>query len=84
MKVFVLFGQRPCRYEGEYAPEALAVADEWTEEDNPDYMREQLATHQASKEFAHLQVVEIWLDGAKLMEVLFPKVPTIPAKIITG
>lgn len=82
MKVYILFGQRPCRYEGEYAPEALAVADEWTEEDNPGYMREQLATEQAKGDFAHLQIVQIALDGAKLMEVLTPKTPSIPAKII--
>lgn len=84
MKVYILFGQRPCRYEGEYAPEAIAIADEWTEEDNPDYMREQLATNQASGEFSHLRVIEVALDGTKLMEVLCPKTPTVPARIVTS
>lgn len=81
MKLYVLFGQRPCRYEGEYAPEALAVADEWTEEDNPDYMREQLATEQAKGDFTHLRVIAFEVNGAKVAEALTPKAPMLPAEI---
>jgi hypothetical protein len=81
VKVYVLFGQRACRYEGEYAPEALAVADEWTDEDNPEYMQEQLATQQASKEFTHLRVIAMEIDGAKLVSLLAPQAPVLPAEI---
>lgn len=38
MKLYILFGQRKCTYDGQYAPEALAIADEWTMDENPDYI----------------------------------------------
>ncbi len=42
MKLYVLFGQRKCTYDGQYAPEALAIADEWTMDENPQYIGEEL------------------------------------------
>lgn len=83
MKLYVLFGQRPCRYEGEYAPEALAVADEFTEEDNPDYMRERVAIEQATGDFTALRVIAFNVDGAKIAEALSPKAPELTAEIVT-
>lgn len=82
MKLYVLFGQRPCRYKGQFAPEALAVADEYTEEDNPDYMREQLATYQASNDFSYLRVIAFKVDGAKVLDLLQPETPVIDAALI--
>jgi hypothetical protein len=83
MKLYVLFGQRHCRYEGEYAPEALAVIDEYGDEDNPEYMQEQLATNQASKDFAFLRVIALDVNGAKITELLSPETPVVPA-VVTG
>ncbi len=84
MKLYVLFGQRPCRYDGEYAPEALAVCDEWTEEDNPDYMREQLATEQAKGDFVQLRVIAFNVNGAQVAEALKPKTPELKAEIVSS
>lgn len=54
MRVYVLFGQRVETYDGQYAPEALDVIDEYTVEDNPQYMDQSLAQklekHQAEFE----------------------------------
>lgn len=43
MKLYVLFGQRKETYEGQFAPEALDVIDEYSMEDNTEYMDKSLA-----------------------------------------
>jgi hypothetical protein len=42
MEITVLFIQRKESYEGEYAPEALIVADEYTMDDNPEFFDEEV------------------------------------------
>lgn len=42
MTLYVLFAQRRESYSGEYAPEALAVADEYAMDDNPEWMDSQI------------------------------------------
>jgi hypothetical protein len=39
MKIKILFAQRKCSYGGEYAPEALAVVDQHTDDENPEYFQ---------------------------------------------
>lgn len=40
MKLHILVGQRHCSHPGQYAPEALAVADEYTMEEDPKWLEE--------------------------------------------
>lgn len=62
MKLYVIFAQRQCRYSGEYAPEALAVADENTMDDNPEYLYGKLEEAKASTAFAAAEIFEILLS----------------------
>jgi hypothetical protein len=78
----VLVGQRKQRYEGEYAPEALAVIDDVGNDDNPDYMREEFAKQHKSGEFSALAVVRLRADSAAINNALFPASGAIPAEVI--
>lgn len=49
--IYTIYGQRKCRYEGEYAPELLDACDEATMEENPEWYEERLKHHRESGEF---------------------------------
>ena len=61
MKLYIVFGQRECRYEGQYAPEAVGVVDEYCHEDNPDALGEILAEARKNPDFVAVDTVEIEL-----------------------
>jgi hypothetical protein len=59
MRIYVLFGQRKCRYEGEYAPEALAVIDEFGMDENPKYLEEKKEECVLSNDFVSLDIIPV-------------------------
>ena len=59
MILHVLFAQRKCTYEGEYAPEALEVCDEYTMDENPEWMEEKVDELLDSDEFSAIEVIDI-------------------------
>ena len=59
MKIYVLFGQRHENYPGELAPEALAVIDEFTHDENPQWMAVKQETMDHVNEFVSTEVVAI-------------------------
>ena len=75
MKLYVLFGQRICSYEGEYAPEALAIADEWCMDENPQYIENELDKYTKSKEFSSLKIIPIEVSLREIDERLSPPSP---------
>lgn len=75
MKLYVLFGQRKCSYEGEYAPEALSIADEWTMDENPQYMGQELDKYIKSKEFTSLEIIPVEVSLQEIRERLLPPSP---------
>lgn len=81
MNIYVLFGHRKEKYEGEFAPEALAVASQFTMEENPEFMRCRVERHRDSKEFAGLEVVKIAISCEDVMQQLYPKQQTIIGKV---
>jgi hypothetical protein len=56
-----LFGQRKCRYPGEYAPEVLACWDECSIEENAEGFEAECATKKQSlaTEFSAFAVIDI-------------------------
>lgn len=66
MDLYVIFAQRKCDYEGQYALEALAVADEYTMDENPDYILEKLQEYKKSDEFEEVKIVIVQIPDAKL------------------
>jgi len=82
MRLYILMGQRKCRYEGEYAPEALEVINEYGNDENPDFLIEKEAEYEATKEFESLAVIRVEVSSAGIAEALTPKVPTLRGDIV--
>lgn len=65
MVVYILFGQRKESYEGQHAPEALSVMDEYSYDENPNYMTAQKEEADKSDEFVSTDIFQVDLgDGA--------------------
>lgn len=64
MKLHIIFGQRECRYEGQYAPEALGIVDEHCHDENPGYLTAALSKARDNKDFIAVEVVDIELNDA--------------------
>jgi hypothetical protein len=70
VKLYVLFAQRKCRYEGEYAPEALDVCDEFSHGENPDYLFGKLQVAQDNTEFVSAAIVAVDLGEKGYQAIL--------------
>lgn len=73
MKLHILFGHRKEDFPGEYAPEALEVADELTMDVNPTWMAEKVDKAKKDKTFASVVVVPIDIPMNEVMARLYPK-----------
>ncbi|WP_274644169.1 hypothetical protein [Pseudomonas serbica] len=83
MNLYVLFGQRMCiNYPGEYALEALSCASEADMDGNPDYIPEQKAKYEATKEFERLAVVTLNVKESDIRAIMFPENNAVPATVI--
>lgn len=72
MKMHILFGQRSCRYEGEYTFEALEIADEITMDDNSEWFEEKYEYYEKSNEFEALGVMIIKIKNDDIQKCLYP------------
>lgn len=84
MKLHVLYGQRKCRYPGEYALEALACMDDAGNSDNPGYLEGELAKYEASDEFERLRVLTLSVSEGAVLGALFPELQAIPATVLVS
>lgn len=82
MNLFVLFGQRVCTYDGEYALEALACATEADMDGNPEYIPEQEAKYKASEEFDRLAVVTLNVKESDIRAIMYPENTPIVATVV--
>jgi hypothetical protein len=73
MKLFILMGHRVESYEGEYGPEALETWDEYTEDENQQWIDEQLTKYKNDKTFASVAVIELKVSHKAIIEALYPK-----------
>jgi hypothetical protein len=69
MKLFIVFAQRKCSYEGQYAPEALHVVDEYSRDENPTWIEERLAEVEANDDFVSAAIIEVVLGDADYEEI---------------
>lgn len=81
MEVYVLFGQRKCRYPGQYAIEALSCMDENGQSDNPDYLQSEFKKYSDSGEFDRLAIIPLSAPEADIRSALYPEQKAIPAKV---
>lgn len=81
MIIKVLFGQRKEDYEGQYAPEALEVMDEFGFEENAEWLEKKLEHHKRFNEFVSLKIIDIKISNGDLDRILNPDPPTIKGEI---
>lgn len=79
--LMVLFGQRINSYPNEYAPEALAVMDEYGNDDNPLYLKDEVEKYRQLNEFSSLRIFEIEIDYSQIRHGLNES-PKIIGKIV--
>jgi len=85
MKLYILFGQRPEEYAGQYAPEALVCWDQFCIEENPDGFDEDCkkALERCGKDaFAATKVIKVEVDGDEITRLLIGA-PTIEGTIVS-
>jgi len=73
MKLYILFGQRKQRYEGEIAPEALEIMDEYSFDDNSSWIDDKLKEYQRTKEFEFLKILVIEINQEQFDRLFFEK-----------
>ena len=59
MIVYILFAQRRERYPGQYAPEAVAIMDEFAMEENGEWMSERKAEQQERDDIVSAEIIEV-------------------------
>jgi hypothetical protein len=86
MRLYVIFGQRKERYEGELAPEALDVMDEYCNDDNPSWLPDKLALYRESGEYIDVDIFAIELTGnaQKVIRDKLMNTPLIMGDLING
>lgn len=82
MKLHIIIGQRKCQYVGQYAPEALDIADENTMSDNPEWLESQLDGHRKTDEFSSLAVMVVQVRNADVDRLLAPRNMVVEGKVV--
>jgi hypothetical protein len=59
MKIFCLFAQRNCLYDGQYEPELLAAIDDIGNDENPEYLDSEESEAKNSGEFSLIRRITI-------------------------
>ena len=76
MKIITIWGQQRCDYPDEYAPDLLAAIDELGDDDNPDYMLDEMIKANklvANREYDFVKRMEFEIDDDEFDEVFFGK-----------
>lgn len=74
MKLHILFGQRKNQYEGQHAPEALEIADEYTMSDNGGWLKDKHSCYEKTKEFSSLAIIVVKVPDHIIDYALAPKI----------
>jgi hypothetical protein len=81
MKLHIIFGQRHCRWAGEYAPEALDIADENTMESHPQWLSTRLSEHREDVSFSAVEVLCVNVPDEAVVKALNPTPPVVEATV---
>jgi hypothetical protein len=82
MEITVLFIQRKESYDGEYAPEALIVADEYTMDVNPEFFDEEVKRVLEGSDISGHTIVSFEVDQDLIRSLCLNQVNKIQATII--
>ena len=83
MNVRLLVGHRKDSYPGEYAPEVVAVVDEFTIDDNPEWWSNEVAKQKAlwGTDADAWAEIEVSLPREELMAALYPTNTVTPVSV---
>jgi len=70
MKIIMVWGQRICRYPGQFAPELLVAVSEYTDDDNPSLVNLEFSAAVASGDFETVKVITSSIDDDQLARIL--------------
>ncbi len=82
MRLHLIVGQRPCRYEGEYLPEVIACWDEGSVDENPDGFNADLLKAQGSVSFEAVRMVIVEVDTEAFTSLF--ETPTVKGEVSDG
>ena len=78
MKIYLIIGQRYCKYVGEYAPEVLDACDEFTYDENPQsWLDEKLAFYRKDTELQHVGIITLEVPTKEILKRIIPYTTTI-------
>lgn len=69
MKLYVLFQQLECSYDGEYAPEPVEVTNEYVMGENPDYMKDKIKEYKDNPMVKSVKLVEVSLCAGDVLVI---------------
>ena len=82
MKLLIVFAQRKESYEGEYAPEVIAGATEFENDENPDFIQDELKSAQNDDDYISAKIIEIEVSAEEIYDILCPNAaPIIPTNV---
>ena len=83
MKLHILFGQRKQNYEGEYAPEALLVWDEYAVDESSEAYAAELAKtrEKYGPEMSAMKVILVSVNQDAIVKLLNED-PVLPGKVV--
>ncbi len=81
MKLHIIFGQRKCSYEGEHAPEALDIADEYTMGCNSQWLESRLKMHREDTSFQSVEILIVRVPDKAIDDLLCPRAPEVDASV---
>ena len=70
MRLYIIFGLRKESYEGQHAPEALEVMDEYSYEENAEWLNNKLSSYKAEDEFMNVEIVTVNISHDKLDKIM--------------
>jgi hypothetical protein len=87
MRLYVMFGQRAEKFEGQFAPEALDVIDEYTADENGAYMDTATAAakEKYGEDFVNIMWFPVDIEGAveaTIRKILLADMDALKAKIV--
>lgn len=79
--LLVVIGQRKDSYPGENAPEALAVITEYGNDENPDYIQDELKRAKADPDMEAAAIFTITINRGEIDRVLRPQSKPLEGQI---
>lgn len=72
MLLYVLFIQRKEQYEGQFGIEAVEIMDEYSYNDNPDYLDNKLKEYREQNDIDEAKIIPVTVNEQDIIQILYP------------